>query len=94
VFLQRLARTLERPDLEQRARSILKRLAWCLGAMGLFVAAAFLRSFVPRPHVYLRWAWILFYYIAVLGILVFLPFLFLRSFRLIRALQGEITQRL
>jgi hypothetical protein len=27
VFLQRLARTLERPDLEQRARSILKVLA-------------------------------------------------------------------
>ncbi len=94
VFLQRLARTLERPDLEQRARSILNVLAWCFGAMGQFVAAALLYAFVPGLAGYVRWVWPLSYFIVLCGILVFLPFLFLRSFRLIRALQREITQRL
>ncbi|HUE14183.1 MAG TPA: protein kinase [Planctomycetaceae bacterium] len=90
VFLQRLARTLERPDLEQRARSILKLLAWCVGAVVLCLAAIFLDSFVPGPFDYVRWVGPL---ILGLGALVFLLFL-LRYFRLIRALQREIMQRL
>jgi hypothetical protein len=38
VFFQRLARTLERPELERRARLILKLLAWCLAGIGMVVA--------------------------------------------------------
>ena len=38
VFFQRLARTLERPELERRARLILKLLAWCLAGIGMAVA--------------------------------------------------------
>jgi serine/threonine protein kinase len=94
VFLQRLARTLERADLEKRARSILKVLAWCLGALMPFIAANLVYSFVPGLVRYVQWVWPLLYFLCLLGILVVLPLLFLRSFLLIRALQGEITQRL
>jgi hypothetical protein len=94
VFLQRLARTLQRPDLEKRARSILRVLAWCLGALVPFVAANLVYSFMPGLVRYVQWVWPLLYFICLLGILVVLPLLFLRSFLLIRALQGEITQRL
>jgi tRNA A-37 threonylcarbamoyl transferase component Bud32 len=89
VFLQRLARTLQRPDLEKRARSILKVLAWCLGALMPFVAANLVYSFVPGLVRYVQWVWPLLYFICLLGILVVLPLFFLRSFLLIRALQGK-----
>jgi hypothetical protein len=98
VFLQRLARTLERPDLEQRARSVLKLLAWCLGAFVPFVAAAFTGSLGPWPvgHVH-HWYQLVVLLIAAIGLLgavVLVVLLYLDSFRLIRALQREITQRL
>jgi hypothetical protein len=97
VFLQRLALSLERPDLEKRVRSIIRLLACCLGAMATITAAYFLTLLVPAqssfaPHIRTT-SLLLLNLAAPLVILVGL-FLALRSFRLIRDLQGEITQRL
>jgi hypothetical protein len=93
VFLRRLARTLERPDLEQRARSLLKAVAWCLGGTGLLAATLALVSLIPRTAV-TQGILIAIYLIVPFAFLVFLPFLFIRTVGLIRGLQGEITQRL
>jgi hypothetical protein len=93
VFLHRLARTLERPDLEQRARSILKLLPACVCGIA-FILAGFYNPAVPALSDYVRWVWPLLYFVGTLGLLVGVPVLFLRSFALIRALQGEITSRL
>jgi serine/threonine protein kinase len=93
VFLQRLARTLERPDLEQRARSLLKAVAWSVGAMALFAATAILVFLFPQAAAN-RGIVIALTLIFAIGVLVLVPFLFFRAVRLIRALQGEIAQRL
>jgi hypothetical protein len=87
VFLQRLTRALERPELELRARSILKLMVWGLGGMAALTAAPWLGSFGPRAFPFV---------VAIGGGIVFLIFLriFLRSFGLIRGLQTEIMQRL
>jgi hypothetical protein len=91
VFLKRLARTLERPDLERRAHFTLKILACCLGA---FVpAAALTASLRPGPGYQFQWVWLIAFICAVGG-LALACLLFLDFFRLIRALQKEITQRL
>ena len=42
VFLRRLAGTLERPDLQKRARAILKLLAWGVAAIGILPATLLL----------------------------------------------------
>jgi hypothetical protein len=90
VFLRRLARTLERPDLETRARSILKILAWSVAGIAMLAAAALVYALVPGG---VEWYMLTISFGALLfGLVVLL--VFLRSFRLIRALQGEITQRL
>jgi len=87
IFLQRLARSLERPDLEKKARSILRLLVGCLCAVGLFAAASLFAGSVPQ------WAYVLLFGVAMLCGAIFLG-LFLRFFSLIRALQAEIAQRL
>jgi hypothetical protein len=62
-----------------------------------FLAAAFTDSFVPVPGRHFQWyQWVLFL-IAGIGLfvaLILIMLLYLDSFRLIRALQREITQRL
>jgi hypothetical protein len=83
VFFQRLARTLERPDLERRARLILKLLAWCLAGIGMVVAGF-----------YVGGAAVLIQVAGMLGVMVATPLIFFHSFRLIRGLQVEITRRL
>jgi tRNA A-37 threonylcarbamoyl transferase component Bud32 len=93
VFLRRLARTLERPDLEQRARSLLKAVAWCLGGTGLLAATLALVLLIPRTAV-AQGILIALYLIVPFAFLVFLPFLFIRTVGLIRGLQVEIAQRL
>jgi tRNA A-37 threonylcarbamoyl transferase component Bud32 len=91
LFLKRLAHTLERPDLERRAHFILKILACCLGA---FVTAAALTAFLrPGPGYQFQWVWLIAVICAV-GALSLACLLVLDFFRLIRALQKEITQRL
>jgi hypothetical protein len=97
VFLERFARSLERPDLEKRARSILRLLAWCLGAMATVMAAYFLHLLVTKEALFGPLVRSFLVFMVSLGApLVALVGLFLglRSFRLIRALQGEITNRL
>jgi len=93
LFVRRLARCLERPDLEHRAVHILKLLAWCLGATGVFaafsLAPVLLPAAVPRMRSFLPLTYGAFLF-AVLTFLV----VFLRCFKLIRALQEEIMQRL
>jgi predicted Ser/Thr protein kinase len=96
VFLRRLAGTLERPDLQKRARSILMLLGWGVAGIGilpailllLFVAEMVLGS-APGPERVLP---MMSFGALLLGLIPLL--VFLRSFTLIRALQGEITQRL
>jgi tRNA A-37 threonylcarbamoyl transferase component Bud32 len=93
VFLRRLARTLERPDLEQRARSLLKAVAWCLGGTVLLAATLWLVFLIPRTAV-AQGILIALSLIVPFAFLVFLPFLFIRTVGLIRGLQREIAQRL
>jgi hypothetical protein len=83
VFFQRLARTLERPELERRARLILKLLAWCLAGIGM-VAAGF----------YVGGAAALIQVAGTLDVMVVSPLIVFHSFRLIRGLQVEIMRRL
>jgi hypothetical protein len=90
VFLRRLARTLERPDLEQRARSLLKVLAWCLGALGAVAAAGAINSIAPRSVNYFLVLMALVGFILAICITV----ISLRFFRLTRDFQTEITRRL
>jgi hypothetical protein len=99
VFLERLARSLERPQLEQLARSSLKELAWCLGAaapaavadiLGLLPEQAHIQGFPPVIQVVVQ-------AISSIGLcitLILAILLFVDSFKLIRGLQREITQRL
>jgi hypothetical protein len=93
LFLRSLARTLERPNLEQRAARLLKLLAWCLGATGVFVAVCLTPVLLPAGVPVAGWLLPLTYGAFLCG---FLPFLlvYLRCFKLIRALQEEIMQRL
>jgi hypothetical protein len=97
VFLQRVARTLERSDLEKRVRSIIKLLACCLGVMAVIATANFVYLLVPAQSLFGPFVRSFMQLTVSLGaplvVLVGL-FLGLRSFRLIRALQGEIMQRL
>jgi tRNA A-37 threonylcarbamoyl transferase component Bud32 len=95
VFLKRLAHSLERPDLEQRVRFILKLLAWCLGAFLPLIAAALTGSLGPEParHPFQPVLAVIGNIGAIVG-LVLVVLLYLDSFRLIRAMQREITQRL
>jgi hypothetical protein len=88
VFLGRLSRTLERPDLEQRARSALKLLAWGVAGTAILLPVSLLQFLVPS-------FWYLL--IAILVVLLVggvLLRLLVDSFKLIRALQEEIMQRL
>jgi hypothetical protein len=85
VFFQRLARNLERPNLEARARFILKLMALWLAATGTLLA-----SFFQFPPV----IWGLMYLAGALGLMVCSVLLFVQFFRLIRGLQAEITRRL
>lgn len=84
VFLQRLARTLERPDLEQRARLILKLMAWCLAGVGMVLAGFFL----------FRGIGTLMYLAGALGVVAFSLLIVVYFFKVIRGLQAEITRRL
>jgi tRNA A-37 threonylcarbamoyl transferase component Bud32 len=93
LFLRRLARALERPDLEQRARWLLKVVAWCLGGMVLLGAILVLLFLRPQTSVG-QWIFIALALIAPFGALILLPYLFIRTVGLIRGLQGEIAQRL
>jgi tRNA A-37 threonylcarbamoyl transferase component Bud32 len=93
LFLQRLARTLQRPDLEQRARFLLKVVVWCLGATGLLTATAIPFFLIPRLSAHSGFLMALGFLFAF-GALVLVPFLFIRTVGLIRALQREIAQRL
>jgi len=88
VFLRRLSRTLERLDLEQRARSTLKLLAWGVVGVVMLLVASLLQFLVP-PFLYLLIAILA---VALAGSVLLL--LLVRSFKLIRALQEEIMQRL
>jgi hypothetical protein len=88
VFLLRLSRTLERPDLEHRARSALKLLAWGVAGLVLVTGATLLQFLVPLS-VYLL---IVVPAALLVGGVLFL--LLVRFFKLIRALQDEIMQRL
>jgi hypothetical protein len=83
VFFRRLARLLERPDLERRARSILKLMAWGLALMVTVVPSFNLASFM-----------IVFQLGAALCAMVLGPLILFHSFRLVRGLQTEITRRL
>jgi hypothetical protein len=85
VFFQRLARNLERTDLEARARFILKLMALWLAATGTLVA-----GFFQFPPV----IWGLMYLAGALGGMVCSVLLLVQFFRLIRGLQAEITRRL
>ena len=93
LFLRRLARTLERPDLEQRAAHLLKLLTWCLAAAGVLIAVSFAPALLPAAVPLARSLFPLTYGGLLLTVLAFL-LVFLRCFKLIRALQGEIMQRL
>jgi hypothetical protein len=90
VFLRRLARYLERPDLEKRARFLLKLLAWCVPLLGMLGVGFFFQVF---PMVEFVWYTPIVISGALLLGLVFL-LLLVRSFKLIRGLQVEITRRL
>jgi hypothetical protein len=89
VFLRRLSRVLDRPDLEKQAVSVRKLLVWCMVAFGVFLviwSLPFLtgaRRYVP---ILANFALV----VAAVSLFVLLG----RSFRLIRALQLEITRRL
>ncbi len=96
VFLQKLAHTLERPDLEQRTRSVFKLLGFCLAAL---VVMGILAAVVFQAHVFARFKvigplWALFYFVTLLAGTIVVPLLFLRCFKLIRDLQAEIMQRI
>jgi hypothetical protein len=90
VFLRRLARTLERPDLERQARSVIMimLLAWCLPLVAMRAAGSFFRVFpIVGDASYAP--------IVLSGALLLPGFLLLvLSFKLIRGLQTEITRRL
>jgi serine/threonine-protein kinase len=88
VFLRRLSRTLERPDLEQRARLALKLLAWGVAGAVISLGASLLQFLVP-----MSWYTLIVILVVVPVGLVLLLFL-VRSFKLIRALQEEIMRRL
>ena len=95
VFFRRLARLLERPDLEQRARLILKLMAWGLALMVTFAASSSLPSFVEMrsdsgAHALMTG----FQICAALCAMVLGPLSLFHSFRLVRGLQTEITRRL
>jgi hypothetical protein len=95
VFFQRLARTLERPDLERRTRSILKLMAWCLALMVTVVASFYLLAFVDvHSHAGALALMTLFQLGVGLSAMVLCPLILFRSFRLVRSLQTEITRRL
>jgi hypothetical protein len=97
VFLGRLARSLERPDLEKRARSILRLFLGCLGAIATITAVYFLHLLVPKEALFgplVRSFMLLMFSLGAPLIVVVGLFLAFRSFTLIRAMQGEITQRL
>jgi hypothetical protein len=83
VFFQRLGRFLERPDLEHRARLILKLMAWWLAGVGMVVAGFFSRG-----------AGALMQLLGAPAVMVFTLMIFINFFRLIRGLQAEITRRL
>ena len=97
VFLQKLAHTLERPDLEQRTRSVFKLLGFCLAAS--LVVMGILAAVVFQAHVFARFKvigplWALFYFVTLLAGAIVVPLPFLRCFKLIRDLQAEIMQRI
>ena len=97
IFLQKLAGTLERPDLAQRTRSVLKLLGFCLAAIVVILAAAvFQPRFSARFNVIrpLFLVWVLSYLVTLLASAIVLSLLFLRCFKLIRDLQAEIMQRI
>jgi Protein kinase domain len=83
VFFQKLARILERPDLEHRARLILKLMASCLAVVGMVVAGFYYGGVGALMQV-----------AGALGAMVFSLLILVYSFRLIRGLQAEITRRL
>jgi hypothetical protein len=91
LFLVRLARFLERPDLRKKTRSILKWLIGCLVAVGPAVVAGVVDSFFPGvvPFDRLKPVMIM----AAGAALVVLALIF-RLFLVIYAMQSEITQRL
>jgi hypothetical protein len=93
LFVRRLARTLERPDLEHRAGHILKLLAWSLGATGVFAALSFTPVILPAAVPRITSVLPLTYCIVLFAVLTFL-LVSVRCLKLIRALQEEIMQRL
>jgi hypothetical protein len=93
VFFRRLAWTLERSDLERQARSIFIFLKWCVGGIGMSLLSFYLTSLVGDTDS-VRGVSAVMQVAGVLSVLVPTLFIFLRSFRLIRSLQAEITQRL
>jgi hypothetical protein len=93
VFFRRLAWTLGRSDLERQARSIFIFLKWCVGGIGMSLLSFYLTSLVGDTDS-VRGVSAVMQVAGVLSVLVPTLFIFLRSFRLIRSLQAEITQRL
>ena len=91
VFLIRLARTLERTKLEQKARTLLKNLVWAIAFFGSMNAILAVREHIP--HALSLIVPISTALLMPLGVLIFFPLLFIRSLNLIRALQREIAQR-
>jgi serine/threonine protein kinase len=91
IFLIRLARALERTELEQKARTLLKNLVWAIAFFGSMSAVAAVREHIP--HALSLIVPISTAILTPLGVLIFFPLLFIRSLNLIRALQREIAQR-
>jgi hypothetical protein len=82
---------LERPDLEQNGRSIVKQVAYCIGAVGAALAVDLIQ--LLQKDLFTDLAKVLLF-LLILLILALALTAFIRSFGLVRGLQGEIMQRL
>jgi hypothetical protein len=93
VFFRRLARLLERSDLEPRASTVLRLMACCTIGVGMLLVSFYLTSLVGDTELAQRIA-ALMQLVGTLTVWVLAVFSFLSFFSLIRLLQAEITQRL
>jgi hypothetical protein len=93
VFFRRLARLLERSDLEARANTVLRLMACCTIGVGMLVVSFYLTSLVGDTERARRIVPLM-YFVGMLIVSVLAVLSFLSFFRLVRLLQAEITQRL
>jgi hypothetical protein len=92
MFLTRLVRMLERPDLERKARWIVRFIACLIGLIGMDLSIYLVR--IHKPDLFPEAANTLMLLLSGIPFVICAAASFIHSFGLIRGLQQEIMQRL